>query len=160
MTEIIDSLIHKFVNEPLPLPYEQIPALDKARNYILNFTFDKHDPFNMSQFYPTTILPVLSYLAMIFILKKIFHNRPVDFKANPILYGFGFIHNVILSFGSLLMFSGMMYGFLQVVLSKYLIAKETPVQSFLIGICNSSGSYWNNQYGTAFWIWVFMVRYV
>ncbi len=156
-TNLVEQIIYKFVNEPLPLPYEQFPILDKTRNYILNFTFDKEDPLNMNQFFPTTIVPVIFYLLTTFLLKKVFHKRPLDFKSNFFLYLFGFIHNVILSFGSFLMFSGMMYGFLQVVFTSYL-AKESPAQSFLIGICSSKGTYWNNQYGTAFWIWVFMVR--
>ncbi|KAF0976581.1 hypothetical protein FDP41_004480 [Naegleria fowleri] len=155
-SSLVHDLIHKFVNEPLPLPYEQIPMLNKARNYILNFTFERDDPFRMNQFFPTTFVPIALYLVITFALKKIFKGRPLDFKTNPLLYAFGFAHNVILSLGSLIMFAGMMYGFLQVAFTSYL-ANETPGQSFLIGICNSNGTFWNNRYGTAFWIWVFMV---
>jgi len=158
---LMDTLIHKFVNEPLPLPYEQFPFLDKTRNYILNFTFEKDDPFRLSEFYPTTLIPLVFYLGTTFALKHLFKGRPLDFRSNPILYAFGLVHNVILSLGSLIMFTGMFYGFLQVALSNYLLTQQaSAVDSFLVGICDSKGSYWNNNFGTAFWIWVFMVRYV
>lgn len=101
----------------------------------------------------TVVLPVALYVVGIFALNKLVTHpkskeeaRLPEWQPGRILTGVAFVHNMLLSLVSVLLFVGMFRGWWKLITG----------EGFFTAMCSSKGFYWEGG-ETSFWMFVFMI---